>query len=69
MDVKTMKKERDALAEKHDGIEIGLGEIAEAMNTLELYKLVNKDVNLEKPQNKYEEAFVHLWHAYLRLSE
>jgi len=69
MDVKTMKKEREALADKQSGIEIALSEVREAMDTMESFKLVNKDVNLEKPRDKYEEAYVHLWHAYLRLTE
>lgn len=64
-----MKKERGVLMNKHSWIEATLGDIEEAMNDLEKAGAIPKDMNMDKPQNKYEEAFAHLWHAYLRLSE
>ena len=64
-----MKKERGVLMNKQNWIEVTLGDIEEAMNDLERTGAIPKDMNMDKPQNKYEEAFVHLWNAYLRLSE
>jgi len=69
MDVKTMKKERGVLMNKHEWIEAALGSIEEAMNYLERTGAIPKDMNMDKPQGKNEEAFVHLWNAYLRLTE
>jgi len=69
MDVKTMKKERDVLSNRHEAIELAMAEIEMAMDTIESHKLLCAKMELDKPQNKYEEAFVLLWNAYLKLTE
>ena len=69
MDVKTMKKERGVLMNKHEWTEHSLTSIEEAMTFLERTGAIPKDMNMNKPQGKQEEAFVHLWNAYLRLTE
>jgi len=69
MDVKTMKKERETLIDKINVIDCTLDTIRDAMNTLEDCKIICPKMDMDKPQNNYEEAFVHLWHAFLRLSE
>ena len=64
-----MRKERDVLSNRHEAIELAMSEIQMAMDTIEDHKLLCAKMDLQKPQNKYEEAFVHLWNAYLRLTE
>ncbi len=64
-----MKKERGVLYRRHEWIDAGLVSIEEAMNFLENTGTIPKDINMDKPQGKHQEAFVLLWHAYLRLTE
>ena len=64
-----MKKERDVLSNRHEAIELAMNEIEMAMDTLQDNKLLGPKMDINSPTNKYEEAFVLLWNAYLKLTE
>ena len=71
-DLTTIQNERKTRGERNyraEDLKSILHEIEEAMNEMEDdYKLVDTTLNIDKPKNDDEAAFVHLYRAWLLLS-
>tara|TARA_R100000655_G_scaffold1564_7_gene5929 strand:+ start:18576 stop:18830 length:255 start_codon:yes stop_codon:yes gene_type:complete len=71
-DLTTIQNERKTREEKNakaDALTSILVEIEGAMEEMEDdYKLVDSTLDIDKPKNDDEEAFVHLYRAWLLLS-
>ncbi len=62
------RRTREDKRKRNDNLHSVVEEIEQAMEEMEDFNMIDSDIDIDKPKNDDEEAFAHLYRAWLLLS-